>query len=171
MAVLLVPPGPSTSAPRSVLAIDSVDLARAILEQTPPVYVVDLRDRGECENERVPGAMCLPADDPKAGFLAALPPTRKLVVYQEGDMEALPAPAERYGGEVLVLRGGFTKFKKEILSEPEIAETPTPEDLGRYRLLSALYAYFTGAGIQKMPPQPQVKPVQIERTMKKGGGC
>ena len=148
-----------------------MDLARAILEQSPPVYVVDLRNRIECEKQRIPGAMCWPEDDPEGNFLAFLPPTRKLVLYREGDTDVIPEPARRFQGEVMVLNGGLRQFEKEILSEPQIAEDPTPEEIDRYRLLSALYAYFTGAGIQKMPTQPQVKPVQIERALKKGGGC
>jgi hypothetical protein len=151
--------------------MEAVELAERIVEQHPPLYIVDLRTTGECEEKRIPGAMCLSADDPEGGFLADLPPTRDLVLYGEQDLDVLPAPVERFEGTVFVLKGGFHAFAGEVLTEPALPDDPGAGDIERYRLLSAMYAFFTGSSVQKSTQKPVVKPRRFERVIKKGGGC
>ena len=166
-----VPPEIVPAGAQSAQGIETVELAERIVEQNPPLYIVDLRDAAECEKKSIPGAMCLSPEDPEGSFLAHLPPTRDLVLYGEGTIEALPESAKQFKGRVLVMKGGFDAFSKEILTEPVLPQDPAEGDIERYRLLSAMYAFFTGAQVQRPVQQPVVKPRQFQRVIKKGGGC
>ena len=165
------PPETLPTGIQSAQEMEAVELAERIVEQHPPLYIVDLRTTGECEEKRIPGAMCLSADDPEGSFIADLPPTRDLVLYGNQALDALPTAAERFGGTVYVLKGGFESFAGEILIEPSLPEDPEAGDIERYRLLSAMYAFFTGTSAQKPVQKPVVKPRKFERVIKKGGGC
>lgn len=166
-----VPPKIGPTEIESAQEMEAVKLAERIVQQHPPLYIVDLRPPGACEERRIPGAMCLSADDPKGSFLADLPPTRDLVLYGEQDLDALPDPVKRFEGKVFMLKGGFDAFSSEILTEPTLPDDPEAGDIERYRLLSAMYAFFTGTRAQKPAQKPDVKPRQYERVIKKGGGC
>ncbi|MBI5503046.1 MAG: YeeE/YedE family protein [Deltaproteobacteria bacterium] len=164
------PPAPASAPAPEAVPIDSLTLARTLIESPDSVRVVDVRDPAACAAKRIPGAMCLPADDPGGAFLADLPPTRRLVLYGATDLRSLPAPAARFGGSVLVLAGGFAAFESAILAAPVAPSPVTPEALARFRLLSALHAKFTGASAA--PPPPPAAPTKARpRGAKKGGGC
>jgi len=66
---------------------------------------------------------------------------------------------------------GFEAFAAEILTEPVLPQDPAAGDIERHRLLSAMYAFFTGTSVQKNIQRPAVKPRKFERVIKKGGGC
>ncbi len=169
-ALLFAPPPAASSSPKSSGAVDALALARILVERPESIHLVDLRDPKLCAAERIPGAACLTADDSTGAFVADLPPTRTLVLYGAADVRELPPPAQRFPGEVLVVRGGFAAFEKEILSAPPVPRDPTPEALDRYRLVSALHARFTGAA--SAPPAPAApRPVVRPAGAKKGGGC
>jgi hypothetical protein len=171
MFVSTVPPETISTGLQSAREMEAMELAERIVEQHPPLYIVDLRQPGECGERRIPGAMCLSDDDPEGRFLADLPPTRDLVLYGEQDLDALPDPVKRFEGTVFVLKGGFSAFAGEILAEPTLPDDPEAGDIDRYRLLSAMYAFFTGTSVQKNIQRPAVKPRKFERVIKKGGGC
>jgi uncharacterized membrane protein YedE/YeeE len=169
-ALLLAPLPTQATSPKAFGAVDALTLARTLVERPESIHLVDLRDSQLCAAERIPGAACLTADDPTGAFVAELPATRTLVLYGSGDMRALPPSAQRFSGEVLVLRGGFGAFQRQILTAPPVPQDPTPEALDRYRLVSALYAKFTGAASAPAPVAP-VRPVVRPAGAKKGGGC
>lgn len=152
-----------------VASIDPVALASDLVERPWSLAVVDLRPAADCEAARVPGAACLPSDDP-AGFLANLPPSRTLVLYGESDLDGLPDVASRFPGRVALLRGGFAAFSATILTKPEPPSPATPEALAAFRIRSALHARFTGAKALA-PPPPAPARVPAPAAKKKGGGC
>lgn len=167
----LEPPAPASAPLPKVVPIDSLTLARTLIESPDSVRVVDVREPAACAAKRIPGAMCLPVDDPGGSFLADLPATRCLVLYGAADLRALPGPAARFGGPVLVLAGGFAAFERAILTAPVAPSPVTPETLARFRLISALHAKFTGAAAAP-PPAAPAGPVRAQpRGPKKGGGC
>lgn len=172
IATLGMPKGEDARPPaRSFAAIDSLDLARVLVERPESVYLVDLRAPAECAAQRIPGAVCLPADDPSGGFFADLPATRELVLYAATDLRAVPAAASRFTGKVSVLAGGFAAFERLILVAPMPPADATPESIARFRLITALHARFTGATVPVVPP-PTVQPVKARPAgAKKGGGC
>ncbi|MCK6502049.1 YeeE/YedE family protein [Myxococcota bacterium] len=154
---------------RVPVAQDAVALAEALVVDPHGLWIVDLRPTTACEAARVPGALCLPAEDPAAAFIADLSATRRLVLYGEGDLAGLPAAAERWPGEVAVLRGGWAAFQASVLTAPVPPAEATPEAVERYRHLAALHGQLTGS---KAPPPPVVaKPTAVARAVKKGGGC
>ena len=150
----LEPPPPAGGPVATSAPIDPLTLARTLVERPDTVRVVDLRAPTACEQRRIPGAMCLPADDLEGKFLAELPGTRHLVLYGATDLPSLPGPASRFPGPVLVLAGGFAAFERAILTAPAAPSPATPEALAQFRLLSALHAKFTGAAAAPPPPPP-----------------
>ena len=168
--LLLAPPEKSAAAaPRSVGSIDAIALAERLVADTDPVYLVDLRPRQACEEARIPGALCLPADDPTGGFMATLAPTRTLVLYSQGDVTEVPEAARRYPGSVALLEGGYDAFDAAVLRAPVAPKEATSVEIRAYRLQVALHARFTGS--QATQPAVDVKPRAVKRAVKKGGGC
>lgn len=128
--------------------------------------LVDLRVLDD-DAERIPGAPAVSGEDPDAGFVADLPPTRKLIVYGR---HALPTAVRQFEGEVAVLEGGYEAVAAEILTAPVLGSDPPPVEIKDFRLRSALHAHFTGSALQDAPPPPRPK-TQIRRAGKKEGGC
>jgi hypothetical protein len=171
VATLLLPVARAPEAPPKAFAsISPLTLARALVEQPTAQQIVDLRDRVSCEKKRIPGASCLPADDPEGKFFASLPETRKLVLYAEGPLRALPEPAQRFPGQVVVLEGGFEAFRETVLAPPAVPRAPTPEAIAEFKLRSALHGYFTGARVQQAAPAIPVHTAP-GGAKKKAGGC
>ena len=117
---------------------DPVMLPHMLIEQDPAVYLVDLREPPACQEKRISGALCLKEQDPPGGFVADLPPTRRLVLYAEGEVSSLPELARRFQGEISVLQRGFKAFSHQILTEPLVTENPRPQHIEKYGLVSAL---------------------------------
>jgi uncharacterized membrane protein YedE/YeeE len=149
--------------------VTALALAQRLLADTDPVYLVDLRAREVCAAKPIPGALCLPADDPSGAFMATLAPTRTLVLYAQGDVAEVPPAAERYAGPLALLEGGYDAFDAAVLAEPVAPKTATSAEASDYRLRVALHARFTGS--QATQPAVDVKPRAVKRAVKKGGGC
>ena len=154
---------------RTPAPLDAVALAEALVIDPTALWIVDLRDPTACEAARVPGAICLPADDPDGAMIAGLSSTRRLVLYGEGPLATLPPAAQAWPGEVLALDGGWQAFRAAVMTAPTPPAEATPEAVERYQHLAALHGQLTGS---KAPPAPIVaKPTTVARAAKKGGGC
>jgi len=172
LATLLLPVTPEAPAPpRRATPIDAVALAQLLVERPREVTVLDLRDPAACRRERIPGAICLPEQDLQGRFLLDLPPGQPLVVYGETDAPALPVPASRRQGPLLVLQGGYRLFQARILQAPTPPVGGGPAEIAEYGLRAALHQRFTGA--DPVPPPPAITPGTrpVVRPVKKGGGC
>lgn len=156
-------------AARSYAQLGATELAEQLVAGGEALFLVDLRAPEACEAQRIPGAVCLTADDPDGAFLAELPATRQLVLYGAEDLAELPAAAHRFRGDIAVVDGGFAAFERAVLRAPELPETATSEQLRRYRIDAALHQHFTGTRTQLAVPQP--RPRAVTRKTKKGGGC
>jgi hypothetical protein len=169
-AVVLPRANPAPAA-KIAVPIDAVALARQIVAAPQDLWLLDLRPAGPSDLPRIPGAMTLPADDADAALAASLSPTRRLVVYGEGDLQKLPAGVARYPGEVAVLTGGWNEWQAAVLSPPVPPATPTPALVAEFQLKNALHARFTGAAAAE-PVKVEIKPVTSKASgPKKGGGC
>lgn len=149
--------------------ISPVGLADRVVTDPTGMWLVDLRDPAACAAERVPGAICLPEEDPDAAMIADLPATRSLVLYGQGDLGRLPDSVASFKGEVLTLTGGFQAFDRTLLTKPTPPANPSREAVAEYQHLAALHGQLTGSAAAA--PPVVVKAVKIERTAKKGGGC
>ena len=154
------PPTPQTAA---VMGVS--ELAERLIERPSSVWLVDLREPEDCARERIPGALCLPADG--APLLSTLPPTRTLVLYGPAHITR-PDEAAAFEGPVALLDGGFAAFDRLILSAPRLGEDPTPAAVAAYTQAAALHAHYTGSNATAPPPPP---PKAVKRAVKKGGGC
>jgi hypothetical protein len=170
--VALALPERKTAGPeRVVQRIGAVELARQLVASPQDVWLLDLRTGDVPAKERIPGAMAMPADDPKAAFAADLAATRKLVVYAQGDTATLPDGVKRFGGDVYVLGGGYEAWRAAVLTAPAPPENPTPTLIARFQIQSALHARFAGVGTAE-PPKIEIRPVSTSASgPKKGGGC
>jgi len=150
--------------------IAPVALAKELITEPQSIMLVDLRSAEACTAKTIPGAMCLPAKGVDAEFFANLAADRKLVVFTaDGDLSEMADLLAYFRGPVASLEGGFAGFSSAILQPPRPPESPTAATLSEYKLLSALHAHFTGVKVEHKPIQ--VKAVQVEREIKKGGGC
>jgi len=161
-------PAPSA---RMAVPIDAVALARQLVASPQDLWLLDLRPAGPADRPRIPGAMILPSGDRDAAVVAGLSPTRRLVVYGDGDLPALPPGVAGYPGEVVVLTGGWSAWQAAVLSAPVPPATPTPALLAEFQMRNALHARFTGAAAAA-PVKVEIKPVSSTASgPKKGGGC
>jgi hypothetical protein len=169
LATMLISKPEPVQSERRLEPVTAVELARLAVEAPTSFYLVDLR-AGDDEMDRIPGAMPVPADDPEAGFVADLPVSRTLIVYDHDGTGTVPASVNAFEGTVRAVEGGYQRFEAEILTAPELPEGATAEQIELYRLKSALHAHFTGTAVTSTPPPPAPKK-QIKRTDKKEGGC
>lgn len=169
--VTLAIPEPRVDAPpsRALASLTPVELATRIADGPDAFYLVDVRAPELCAQGSIPGAMCLPADDPDAKFLGTLPPTRPLILFGATDLALTPPAAARYDGSVYMVEGGLAAFRTAILEPPAAPAEPTLEALAAFRLRAALHARFTGSTAPIEAPTAVIKPVK--RAVKKGGGC
>ncbi len=161
-------PSPTRTAPVKAVAPISADaLAERLVADSTSVYLVDLRAPEACTAKRLPGALCLPAED-QAAFFAGLPASRELVVYGQRDSVA-PAAAQAFTGRLAALEGGFDGFHARYLTASPPSPEASPTERAAWEKRNAMYAYFTGSAAAKAPPPPPRKVIQ--RAAKKGGGC
>ncbi|MBW2256729.1 MAG: YeeE/YedE family protein, partial [Deltaproteobacteria bacterium] len=71
---------------REVAQLDLEELTHTLIERPDTLWVVDLRSPSACQEARIPGALCRSAEDPDGAFMKTLPPTRRLVLYGEGEV-------------------------------------------------------------------------------------
>lgn len=159
------------AAPEAIArTIEPVELARHLIAAPQDFWVVDLRSDAAAKG-RIPGAMTLSSDDPGASQVARLSPTRRLIVYAQGDPVALPQGVLRFGGEITVLRGGYEAWQAAVLAPPLPPESPTPALVAEFRLKNALHSRYTGAAAAE-PPRIELKPsMPAAPAPRKGGGC
>ena len=169
LGTLALPRAEPVSPPKPFTSIAPLELARTMVQDPSSVHVFDLRAPAACAAVRVPGAMCLPADDPSGAVLASLAPTRTLVLYADGVLGELPDAARRFPGEVRVLAGGFAAFKADVLTAPVLPPSAAPAQRAAFGLRAALQSHLTGAKAQAAPP-PSAVPTAAPGK-KKGGGC
>lgn len=150
--------------------ITSLELAQKIASGDASVYVVDLRDAATCQRERVRGAICLPADDADADFIADLAPTRTLVLYGASNDVSVPASVAHYSAGVRLLEGGFQAWQAQILRPPTAPNPATREAIVDYRTRAGLHAYFTGSDAPAAPVVARPTAV-VHRHARRGGGC
>ncbi|MBW1879208.1 MAG: rhodanese-like domain-containing protein, partial [Deltaproteobacteria bacterium] len=154
---------------REVAQLDLEELTHTLIERPDTLWVVDLRSPSACQEARIPGALCRSAEDPDGAFMKTLPPTRRLVLYGEGEVSEVPEPALAFQGEVLVLRGGYDAFSERFVQAPALPAEATVADVADFRLRSAVHGWVTGTETTAPPPPPAA--VKLERVTKKGGGC
>jgi hypothetical protein len=170
LAALALPTKPATSVERPVGRITALDLARQLVTVPEEFWILDLRSSETAASRRIPGAVALPAGDSKAAFIDALAPARRLVVYADGDVAALPEGVRRYRGPVLALAGGYAAWNAVALTPPAPLEKPTPALVAELQLRAALHAHYTGAAVTA-PVKIDLKPIAVSSGPKKGGGC
>ncbi len=170
--VALALPAARGSAPvRSAGRLDAVALARQLVEAPQNYWLLDLRPPEAASRGTLPGAIVLPPGDTRASIVEALSPTRKLVVYGQSDLGALPQGVERFGGEIAVLAGGYDAWKASILAAPLPPASPTPALVAEFRLKTALHSRFTGAAATEPPKLGTRHAASGASTPPKGGGC
>lgn len=156
---------------RVTRTIEPVELARQIIAAPQDLWVLDLRRSEAAARGRIPGAMMLSSDDPTGNRVGRLAPTRRLVVFAQGDAPALPEGVLRFGGQIAVLRGGYDAWQAAVLAAPIQPESPTPALVAEFRLKSALHSRYTGAAAAE-PPRIELKPSAPPASgPRKGGGC
>jgi hypothetical protein len=166
---LLVPASPKAATEKDVAQLDAFDLARTLVENPDSVWLVDLRDAGLCERERIPGARCRDGDG--LDYVASLPATRRLVAFDGNGSGDIPAEVLAYDGPVLRLRGGFEAFSGVASEVPVAPVDVTPASLAEYRQRAAIHAWFSG--VERVPDAPVAEPVRVQVAAgpRKGGGC
>jgi hypothetical protein len=172
VATVLLPSRPAPTREVAPGTIAPLALARAMVERPASLLVLDLRPAADCAAKRLPGAVCLPANDEGAGFLSSLVGTRALVVYGADAPGPLPKGVRGYKGEVLALEGGFEAFSRDVLAPPAPPAVATQASLEAYRTRAALSAYFTGTAAKAPPPSASLPTAPAAaRPAKHGGGC
>jgi hypothetical protein len=166
--IFLPQPGPAQSEQR-LGTITPVEFAELAIEAPTSYFLVDLRVLDE-DAKRIPGAMALTAEDPDGSFIANLPATRKLIVYNGETISEVPPSVSAFEGQVFVIEGGYEVFESDVLTAPVLGENPSAGDVAEFQLRSALHAHFTGSSIKKAPAPPRPK-IQIRKADKKEGGC
>jgi len=176
-ALITIPMGKTAKAdsplppqPKAFEPIGPVALAELLVSKPGDLTVLDVRDKGACEKQTIPTAVCKPAAELTEEFVkTGLRPTRTVVVFSGAKMEQLPGRLDQFTGQLLVVEGGFDAFRDQLLTEPQPPANATQESLADYRLRSSLHAYFTGT---RAPAKTvELKPRKVSRTLKKGGGC
>lgn len=167
LVVPALPRTPQAQESRKIDAISAEAVGERIVADPSSLWLVDLRSPAECAHARVPGARCL--DDKDAAFIADLPTTRPMVLYGAGDLSALPDSAERWGGQVLVMTGGYSAFDAQVLHAPTAPELASREAVAHYEHLAALSGQLTGA--TTVAATVVAQPTAVKRASKKGGGC
>ena len=170
LLALALPARHASLAATPVQQVTASDLAVRLVASPDSWWVVDLRPESEAGKGRLPGAMVV--SEKEIASAAGLAPTRSLVVYSQGDLEAPPAAVLKFAGEVFLLKGGYDAWKADVLTAPKPPENPTAAQISDFRTRAALNAYFTGAATVAAPtltaPRPMAAPVTAQ---KKGGGC
>jgi hypothetical protein len=157
---------------KPVERIGASALAAQLVSAPEGLWLVDLRGDAVAAQDRIPGAVALPAGAKGNEFLARLPPGRTLVLYGQKEIAKVPEGAKRFGGKVAVVDGGYEAFQAAYLTKPIALAEATPVLVADYRLKNALYQRFTG-----VRSAPEAVKVEIKATAgaaaapKKGGGC
>lgn len=159
--------GEGAKAVQGVKTISPEALATALIERPWSLWLLDLRDPKECEQDRIPGALC--SIDNIETTLSALAPTRTLVLYGQGDLKEPPLGARAFKGSIALLEGGYKAFVERFRSPPDASLAQS--DPAAFRFRSAVHSWLTGAATSAPPPPSPSRPSPGGRPKKKGGGC
>ena len=172
LVALALPARHASLAAKPAQRMGAVELAKRLVASPESWWVVDLRPDAVAENGRLPGAIVVGSEEKGAAAAAGLTPTRKLVVYSQGDLAAPPEGVKRFAGDVYVLEGGYDAWKTGVLTPPKAPDGATAAQLAEFRTRAALYAHFTGTAATAGPARSEPRPAAAPATEpKKGGGC
>lgn len=107
--------------------INPTAVADWIIQGRNDFLLIDLRPGLNFKITHIPGAINLPKDKmTDERMVAALPDFKKLVYYDQADgIEADNLlPALRRGLHVMVLKGGYDAWLEEIMTPPELEDSP-----------------------------------------------
>jgi len=161
----------AVGAPRPMLAMTPLELAKSIIGREPGLMVLDLRTDPGSEGV-IPGAV--PAPDPSSTLeLLQAAPRGTLVVLFDQDGTLTEAPPEWPAIlEYRFLKGGWTGWEKDVLT-PEELGTSSLAERERVQLQNQISAFFSGAAVQasSLAPPPAVMPAGSAGKKPKRGGC
>jgi hypothetical protein len=155
-----------------VATVSPVELASTIVEGDRTVSILDVRE-DIADGEAFPGAVPAVRDEVSGEILwndMLMSHLEYVIVTDTGEVEGLEVPE---GIRVSLLQNGYQGWQSEILTKPELATNATQQDREQFELKSALYAYFTGAALERpkaTAPLPTFKP-QGGKRKKPTGGC
>ena len=153
----------------SFASIDALALAGGLVEDPTEYWILNVRAPADCVAARIPGAFCLPADDPDARFVAGLPASRTLVVVGGAVPDALPVAVAHWPGRVARLEGGYDAFRGDIPTAPTLPIAPTAAQIADYHVRAALNGLFTGTAVRRR--RWHRCPVAQTRPRRRAGGC
>ncbi|MEO8055921.1 MAG: YeeE/YedE thiosulfate transporter family protein [Acidobacteriota bacterium] len=170
LAALALPARHAAVGAKTVQRISAPALAEQLVASPETWWVVDLRAAADSGKGSLPGAIAA-GDEKGRAVAASLVPTRRLVVFGQGDVEA-PAGLAAFPGEVFSLAGGYDAWKAEVLTAPVVPANPTAAQLAEFRSRAALNAHLTGTAAVAAPAPTESRPVAPQAAApKKGGGC
>jgi hypothetical protein len=152
--------------------VTAAALAAQLVASPDSWWVVDLRADAGLAKGSLPGAIAAGSFERAATVVAGLVPTRRLLVFAQGDLEAPPKGVVSFPGEVFVLAGGYDAWTAEVLTKPSAPPDPTAAQLDAFRTRAALNSHFTGTAAVAAPAPTEARPVAPQAAApKKGGGC
>jgi rhodanese-related sulfurtransferase len=163
--------------------VTPAELAGWIVEGRRDFTVVDLRPTSAFEAAHVRGAVsCASCHRDRAAGRAAqagdgfVDLSRKVVLYAQTGQEPVAVPRIlRANPRVLVLRGGFDGWSRDVLAPVDLAAAQTDEEVAAALRRAALRAYFTGEAAAEQPAaRAPVEPVRRGGAHAAGGsseGC
>jgi rhodanese-related sulfurtransferase len=147
-----------------------LELAEEIIQGDPNLMILDVRTEVPDGEGRIPGSYAVTADSVALGMLSAAAPTTKVVVYdQNGSMRIVPDAWPRTL-EYMVVRGGFTGWKNEVLTPAE----PTSYALAEREFIerqNQIAGFFSGAAVQSSVQAPPPAMSSGPKKKKKSMGC
>ena len=167
---------------RDILWVDSLEVARELVEGKTDLRLLDLRERAAYDAYHLPRAEHVSLDelaDP------ALEPGERVVVYG-GDSDVAEALAILQAQGIQgakALRGGMSAWQVEIL-HPVLAESSTPEQIEAFRALRGISLQLGGEPVggedlladQVAKPRPKLElpsaaSLPMSRKKKASEGC
>jgi len=155
--------------PARMASIAPLALAEEIVDGTPGLMVLDLRD-GDAVEGRIPGSY--PAEDAQAArdlLAAAARQSTVVLVGDDGSAWQIPDDWPRTVSYATLERG-FAGWIEDVLTPTEVGATQEARAWANRQI--QLSAYFSGAAVQlsDAPPPPPVLAAGGAKK-KKGGGC
>ena len=169
VAIFFAIPAPAATVSEGAMtakAVTPVQLGTMLVDAPRELYVVDLRAKPQCEEEkqRVPYALCL---EDVASDLAGLNSARTLIAYDQAGTDGPPESLQAFPGRVFYLQGGLDAWRNQVLAKAPSKELLASLNEEEKSLLPALNSFFTGS--KAKAPAKVFRP-KVKRKKKKGGG-